>query len=75
MEITTFSRPMEQIFEIFASHGLTVAESIEGRFGDVERPVFERAGKLDHFHELKRLTAIFIARFRHSGSEPSLGDP
>lgn len=64
VEITSFSRPMERILEAFAAQGLAVAELIEGRLGDAERPVFERAGRLEHFHELKGLPAIFIVRFR-----------
>jgi SAM-dependent methyltransferase len=68
VEITTFSRPLEHIFDAFAAHGLAVSESFEGRLGDAELPVFERAGRLAHFRELIGLPAIFIARFQCRGS-------
>lgn len=63
VEIATFSRPMEQLFDVFAAQGLAVAEFIEGRLGNEERPVFERAGRLERFHELAGVPAIFIVRF------------
>jgi len=69
IEITTFSRPLEHIFDTFAAHGLAVSESIEGRLGDAEQHVFDRAGRLEHFRDLKGLPAIFIARFRLKGPE------
>lgn len=67
VEITTFFRPLEQIFEAFAAQGLALAESIEGCLGDPERPIFERAGRLDRFHQFRGLPAVFIARFGHTG--------
>jgi len=64
VEITTFFRPLERIFEAFDARGLELAECIEGRLGEAERSIFQRAGRLDRFHQVKDMPAIFVSRFR-----------
>jgi ubiquinone/menaquinone biosynthesis C-methylase UbiE len=63
VEIISFSRPLERIFAAFARQGFAIEGLIEGRLGEAERSVFEWAGRLEHFHEIKPLPVIFIARF------------
>jgi len=59
-EITTRSRPIEEITSTFESLGLKSQVIIEPQFGDPEYAIFERAGKLASFQSAERLPAIYI---------------
>ncbi len=43
--------------------GLTLLRLVEAPFGEAERSIFERAGKLAHFRDARRGPAVYVAKF------------
>jgi ubiquinone/menaquinone biosynthesis C-methylase UbiE len=43
--------------------GLALSTLIEAPFGEAERPIFERAGKLAQFRDACRGPAVYVAKF------------
>lgn len=64
VEIAAFHHSLTDVHDVFAAQGLELAECIEGRLGEPERSVFERAGRLDRFQQVVHLPAIFVSQFR-----------
>ncbi len=58
--IRTFARSLADLDAAARAAGLQPESSIEARFGEPERPIFDRAGKSRQFGQLRRIPAIFL---------------
>jgi ubiquinone/menaquinone biosynthesis C-methylase UbiE len=62
-EIETHTYTAELLVECAARHGLTLDEMIEPCFDEPERPIFQRAGRLDLFDQARGVPAVLVARW------------
>jgi cytosine/adenosine deaminase-related metal-dependent hydrolase/SAM-dependent methyltransferase len=60
IDIATFARPIAEILRTFEILGVEAEASFEPQFGDPERALFARAGRLSAFEAAAGLPAIFI---------------
>jgi len=62
-EVPTVARSLDAVVGAFREEGFRLEALIEPCFGDLERPIFERAGKLHAFERARGLPALYIAQF------------
>jgi ubiquinone/menaquinone biosynthesis C-methylase UbiE len=67
IEIASFAYSMHRISEAFANSGFDPIRKAEPAFGEPERPIFAREGKLSTFDSIRGLPAIFILEFQFVG--------
>jgi ubiquinone/menaquinone biosynthesis C-methylase UbiE len=70
VQITSFTRSVEQLREAFASQGFKLRRVIESSLGEPERPIFAQAGRGHLFDEAARMRALLICHFKRA--EPSI---
>jgi cytosine/adenosine deaminase-related metal-dependent hydrolase/ubiquinone/menaquinone biosynthesis C-methylase UbiE len=63
VSIATHSRPLNEVLRSFEKLGMEAKALLEPNFGDPERELFERAGKMDAFKSASGLPAIYILQF------------
>ena len=64
VSIATHSRSLNQVLRSFETFELQANAVIEPHFGDPERDLFKRAGKMDSFDAAAGLPAIYILQLR-----------
>jgi cytosine/adenosine deaminase-related metal-dependent hydrolase/ubiquinone/menaquinone biosynthesis C-methylase UbiE len=63
VSMATHSRPLSEVLRSFEKFGMEVKVLLQPKFGDPERKLFERAGKMDAFKSASGLPAIYILQF------------
>jgi ubiquinone/menaquinone biosynthesis C-methylase UbiE len=63
VEIISFPRSVEEISAIWKRTGFECARSLDCRFGEAERPIFERAGKAKLFEIFRHIPAVLLCHF------------
>jgi cytosine/adenosine deaminase-related metal-dependent hydrolase/ubiquinone/menaquinone biosynthesis C-methylase UbiE len=64
VSIATHSRSVKQVLRSFETFGMQANIVLEPHFGDPERDLFKRAGKMDSFDAASGLPAIYILQLR-----------
>jgi cytosine/adenosine deaminase-related metal-dependent hydrolase/SAM-dependent methyltransferase len=64
VDIATYSRSVGEILLSFEALSLELEASLEPRFGEPEREIFERAGKIGSFTAAAELPVIYILQLR-----------
>jgi ubiquinone/menaquinone biosynthesis C-methylase UbiE len=76
IEIDMWPRTDEEIVRCFHSAGFECLTRITLRFGEPEKPIFDRAGKSDLFTAARQVPAVLICHFRLDPAETrSRGEP
>ncbi|HEY6291442.1 MAG TPA: class I SAM-dependent methyltransferase [Terriglobia bacterium] len=68
VEIASFTRPVDQVREAFASRGFELKRLLESSLGEPERPIFVQAGRGHLFDDAARVWAVVVCHFRRAGS-------
>ncbi len=63
-ELETHSYRPQQLFDSAVAAGLVLEEFLEPCFDEPERALFIEAGKPDLFDQVRRIPAVFLARWR-----------
>lgn len=71
VQIETHPRTAGEIVRVFCGNGFQCKKYETLWLGEPERPVFERAGKLDDFIDACKWPAVHVFHFRRHGSPPS----
>ncbi len=66
VEISSWSRSVDEFLALWISTGFECARVVECRFGEAERQVFADAGKGQVFEEFRKIPAVLICHFRKS---------
>jgi SAM-dependent methyltransferase len=67
VEVETWIHTEEEVRQTFQSAGFALVEMRDLRIGELERPIFQRAGKEAIFDSVCALPAILLCHFRRSG--------
>ncbi len=70
LEITTFAHSVREVREAFTSGGFDLVRLIEPCFDDPERPIFEQAGRLYLFEQVRDIPAVLICHFKAPRQAP-----
>jgi ubiquinone/menaquinone biosynthesis C-methylase UbiE len=71
VHIETHPRTADEIVRVFGRNGFECEMHERLFLGEPEKPIFERAGKLDAFVEACKWPAVLVCHFRRRGSPPS----
>ena len=63
-EIRTVERSVSEVIALCEKVGLRLSARLEPGFGEVEKKLFEKAGKLNYFEKAAGYPAIYILQFR-----------
>jgi cytosine/adenosine deaminase-related metal-dependent hydrolase/ubiquinone/menaquinone biosynthesis C-methylase UbiE len=70
VDVATFSRSISDVIAAFEKYGFRTKALLEPEFGDVERDIFIRAGKIESFRAACGHPAIHILRLTVPRAEP-----
>jgi ubiquinone/menaquinone biosynthesis C-methylase UbiE/cytosine/adenosine deaminase-related metal-dependent hydrolase len=67
VEVSSFPRSIAHIQETFEENGFELVVCLEPSFGEAERSIFEKCGKVSVFDQLLGQPAIVVLLFRRTG--------
>ncbi len=64
VEIASLPRSVKDVCKAFELEGFELLRCHEPTLGDPEKPIFEQAGKRQHFESAREIPAVFICHFK-----------